>query len=481
MSAAAAQHIEGPPRRRGPRKQPHLLTGPEEMILRRMMRIDRGEGCHATVERIGLSVDDRHVSFSVSQTRRHLRRLREMGHIHFAGQTASGRNVYLFSEREYRPEQVPVCPSRPLDHLRTLPSAASWSTEKAVAILNLTDREGPAARVTLIDGFPVNKQLITSYSETTIKRAVAALKKAYPDPAMMKNRTALLRYFITLEMQEEKKRRDRALAEQTKKVAQGAAAPAELGSQLLALMREGRHAEAKKLAESLEQAQAAGPAAAVNAAQAKARDACTTTAAPTSTAGTATAAPTSTIGTATAALTNTTSTATAAPARTAGIATTAATSTTAPVGTTGTAAPATPRDSGATALVVPGTAGTAITAPALSSSTVGDAVARFVERKHPGPDPVPASFYSKKAEQLQRLLGPIRLAELTPAELVLYQRKRRSERVQEGTIKAELKVLRQALGEAAAAGLLELSVLENLLPTTPRAGPRKPGASGGPP
>ena len=181
MSVAAAQHIDGSPRRRGPRKQPHLLTGFEEMILRRMMRIDRGEGCHATVERIGLSVDDRHVSFSVSQTRRHLRRLREMGHIHFAGQTASGRNVYLFSEREYRPEQVPVCPSRPLDHLRTLPSAASWSTEKAVAILNLTDREGPAARVTLIDGFPVNKQLIKSYSETTIKRAIAALKKAYPD------------------------------------------------------------------------------------------------------------------------------------------------------------------------------------------------------------------------------------------------------------------------------------------------------------
>ena len=31
---------------------------------------------------------------------------------------------------------------------------------------------------------------------------------------------------------------------------------------------------------------------------------------------------------------------------------------------------------------------------------------------------------------------------MTPAELTLYQRKRRSERVQEGTVKAELKVLR---------------------------------------
>ena len=452
MSAAAAQHTEVSPRRRGPRKQPHLLTGSEEMILRRMMRIDRGEGCHATVERIGLSVDDRHVSFSVSQTRRHLRRLREMGHIHFAGQTASGRNVYLFSEREYRLEQVPVCASRPLDHLRTLPSASSWSTEKATAILNLTDREGPTARVTLIDGFPVNKQLIKSYSETTIKRAVAALKKAYPDPAMMKNRTALLRYFITLEMQEEKKRRDRALAEQTKKVAQGAAAPVELGCQLLALMREGRHAEAKKLAESLEQAQAAGPAAAANAERAPARIAGTATPAPASTAGTARHTPASTV-------------ATAIPT---------------PASAAGTATPPTRRSLGTTAPAVSGTAGTATPAPLLPSATVGDAVARFVGRKHLGPDPAPASFYSKKAEQLHRLLGPIRLAELTPAELTLYQRKRRSERVQEGTVKAELKVLRQALGEAAAAGLLELSVLENLLPTSSRAGPRKPGASGSP-
>lgn len=384
MNRAATQQIETTPRRRGPRKQAHLLTGSEEMILRRMMRIDRGEGCHATVERIGLSVDDRHVSFSLSQTRRHLRRLREMGHIHFAGQTAGGRNVYLFSEREYRPEQIPVCTSRPLDHLETLPSAASWSTAKAEAILNLADREGPSARVTVVDGFPVNKQLVKSYSQTTIKRAIAALKKAYPDPTRMKNRTALLRYFITLEMQEDKKRRDRALAEQTRNVVQGTAAPAELGSQLLALMREGRHDEAKALAASLEQASAALP--------------CPTAAIP---------------------------------------------------------------------------------LQPMASSTVGEVVARFVERKNPGPDPTPTSFYSKKAEQLQRLLGPIRLAELTPAELTLYQRKRRSERVQEATVKAELKVLRQALGEATAAGLLDLSVLETLLPTSSRAGPPKAGPPGG--
>ena len=271
---------------------------------------------------------------------------------------------------------------------------------------------------------------------------VGPKRLGYPDPAMMKNRTALLRYFITLEMQEEKKRRDRALAEQTKKVAQGAAASAEMGSQLLALMREGRHAEAKKLAESLEQAQSAGPAAAVNAESAMS-----------STAGAGSPAMPSSSCTSVRPVAGASSTAAPAMVSTAG---------------TATSAPAS-------------TSVTARSTPSLLSSTVADAVARFVERRHPGPDPAPASFYSKKAEQLQRLLGPIRLAELTPAELTLYQRKRRSERVQEGTVKAELKVLRQALGEAAAAGLLELSVLENLLPTSSRAGPRKPGASGGPP
>jgi hypothetical protein len=266
-------------------------------------------------------------------------------------------------------------------------------------------------------------------------------------------------------MQEEKKRRDRALAEQTKKVAQGAAAPAELGSQLLALMREGRHAEAKKLAESLEQAHEAGPAAAVNAERAPASTLGTAAPAPASAAGTVTPAPASAAG----------GTATLAPASAAG------TATPAPANTSGAATTPTPRGSGTTAPPGPGNSCMATLAPSLMSSTVGDAVARFVDRKRPGPDPAPASFYSKKAEQRQRLLGPIRLAELTPAELTLYQRKRRSERVQEGTVKAELKVLRQALGEAAATGLLELSVLENLLPTTPRAGPRRPGASGGPP
>jgi hypothetical protein len=79
-----------------------------------------------------------------------------------------------------------------------------------------------------------------------------------------------------------------------------------------------------------------------------------------------------------------------------------------------------------------------------------------------------SSFYAKKAEQLQRRLGPIRLCELTSAELTLYQRKRRAEKVQEATVQAEVKVLRQALGDAVATRLVELEVLQRVWPTEPR-------------
>lgn len=98
---------------RRPRTQPHLLTGAEDMILRRMQRIDRGEGCHATVERIGRSVDDKHISYSISQTRRYLRRLRELGHIYFAGQTAGGRNATCWRNGSIAPTRCRSAPRVP--------------------------------------------------------------------------------------------------------------------------------------------------------------------------------------------------------------------------------------------------------------------------------------------------------------------------------------------------------------------------------
>lgn len=185
---------------RRPRKDPTRISAQEHLILLRMKRIDRGQGCHAAIERIGRSFDDRHQSFSPAQTRRHIRRLRELGEIHFAGQTPDGRNVYLFPERAYRREDVPIDLGRPVEYLRSLPSGASWSTEKAAQILKLSDRGEVASRTTQIDEYPVNRQILKSYGEATIRRAISRLKAAYPTCKNIQSPSALLRHFIKLEI-----------------------------------------------------------------------------------------------------------------------------------------------------------------------------------------------------------------------------------------------------------------------------------------
>ena len=192
MIAANPTPTEAGPRR--PRKDPTRISAQEYMILIRMKRIDRGQGCHAAVDRIGCSFDDRHQSFSTAQTRRHIRRLRELGEIHFAGQTPDGRNVYLFPERTYRREDVPIDLGRPVDYLRALPSGESWSTEKAAQILKLSERGEVASRVTLIDEYPVNRQILKSHSETTIRHAIHRLKATYPTFQNIKSPSALLRH-----------------------------------------------------------------------------------------------------------------------------------------------------------------------------------------------------------------------------------------------------------------------------------------------
>ena len=179
---------------RRPRKDPSRLSAQESMILYRMKCIDRGQGCHAAIERIGRSYDDRHQDFSPAQTRRHLRRLRERGEICFAGQTADGRNVYLFPERTYNREDVPIDLGRPVEHLKSLPSGATWSTEKAAQILKLSERGEVATRITMIEGYPVNRQILKSHSETTIRHAIHRLKATYPTFQNIKSPSALLRH-----------------------------------------------------------------------------------------------------------------------------------------------------------------------------------------------------------------------------------------------------------------------------------------------
>lgn len=229
------------------RKDLSRISAQEYLILTRMKGIDRGQGCHAAIARIGRSYDDRHQDFSPSQTRRHIRRLRELGEIHFAGQTPDGRNVYLIPERTYNREDVPLDLGRPVEHLKSLPSGASWSTEKAAQILQLSERGESPARTTLIDDYPVNRQILKSHGEATIRRAISRLKAVYPTFKSIQSPSALLRYFINLEIQDQKKRLAVAI-KAPDQASVGPRLPMETEKRILALLREGRAAEANQLA-----------------------------------------------------------------------------------------------------------------------------------------------------------------------------------------------------------------------------------------
>ena len=370
-----------PPQRQ--RKDLTRISAQEYLILIRMKRIDRGQGCHAAVERIGHSYDDRHQSFSPAQTRRHLRRLRELGEIHFAGQTPDGRNVYLFPERTYNREDVPIDLGRPVDHLQALPSGASWSTEKAAQILKLSERGEAPCRTTLIDGYPVNRQILKSYSEATIRRSIGRLKETYPTMKNIQNPTALLRHFLNLEIQEQKKRQAAAAEATTAlptKPRSEARLPLEAEKRILALLREGRPLEANQLAAEL-----------------------------------------------------------------------AAGTLTAPDLTDAQSSKAEKR-----AMV-----------------TVAAVVEHYLKRKQGSAAKPSCSYHGQKAASLIRLLGVFSVCELTPAELTLYQRKRRADRVSERTAREEVKVLRQALELGVSAGLVERDVVDGLGMPPGRAGPRR--------
>jgi hypothetical protein len=226
-------------------------------------------------------------------------------------------------------------------------------------------------KVAVIDGYPVNRHILTSYGETTLRRAIAALKQAYPDPTKIKDRSSLLRYFLSLQVQADKKQRAATLAEQRSRPRPSGPPPAE-AAQVWALIREGRTEEAQQLAKTLEKAQV--------------------------------------------------------------------------------------REQPAHAPT-----------PAAPDPPLGQVLARYCESRDCGKGA--KAFHAQKADQLGRLLGPFLVSELTKAELILYQRKRRAEGVQNTTIKAELKVLRQAMCYGVALGLMDAETVDQLWAIAPRGDP----------
>lgn len=236
------------------------MSAGEQVILKRVIAIDKGEGCWAAVSTIGKALDPRHPgeprhqSYGVAQTRRHLRRLRELGAIHFLGQTPQGNNIYIHARGHYpRLEIIPLCPSRTLDHLRALPGGDSWATDKAREILR--NRQGlpvPAPK-TYIDGYPVNAQMRASYSDETLRRSIAAIKRQYEGSTVpIRNHSALLKHFIQLDKDAEARRTSAAFTKLVGNLAGSEGTPAEpaaddLAKEILDQLKAGRHEQAQQL------------------------------------------------------------------------------------------------------------------------------------------------------------------------------------------------------------------------------------------
>lgn len=177
---------------------PAQLSAAALEVLKRMLAVDKGEGCHMGQERLrkGLTPLDR--TFSDRQLRRHRRRLREVGAIHFGGFTANGRVVYLMPGRQYDPARVPIDPARGSHHLRRPEFGdlynRSWDTERAEQLLTgQVVREPP---ILIWDGYEVNRRTRRDFPEPVIRQAIGIIKvKNKGDLSAVRNPSALLRYY----------------------------------------------------------------------------------------------------------------------------------------------------------------------------------------------------------------------------------------------------------------------------------------------
>jgi integrase len=161
------------------------LTPNELDLLHRMRFIDKGEGCHAAVARIGAEYQER-PGRSVSHTRAIIARLRRKGFIHFAGIHADrGTCVYLIDGVAYKAERLPK-----IDPLRTgdlitrysLPSKSGspFTDDTARAILSgSAPRTGGAAIE--CRGIYVPSTIHRNYGERTWRAAVDSLLASFPN------------------------------------------------------------------------------------------------------------------------------------------------------------------------------------------------------------------------------------------------------------------------------------------------------------
>ena len=160
-------------------------TATEEIIYRRItQRHDRsGRGCFASMHTVGRGETPSEPNFSLSHTRRIVRRLRLREEILFAGQTATGHNIYLHPERTYQSDRVPFSTTRPIHHL--------WSTDAAAALLKVPL---PKPQDFVVQGVHIPYSIVSQFSERVVREAVERYKATYnvETGRMAKSPTAVL-------------------------------------------------------------------------------------------------------------------------------------------------------------------------------------------------------------------------------------------------------------------------------------------------
>lgn len=167
-------------------QKPVVQLTPNELdLLHRMRFIDKGEGCHAAVARIGAEYKER-PGRSASHTRALIARLRKKGFLHFAGVHAErGTNIYLIEGEEYKPERLPkIDPIRTSDLILRYSgpskSGSPFSDQRARELLSgSAPRNGGAAIE--YRGIYVPSTIHRNYGERTWRAAVDSLIASFPN------------------------------------------------------------------------------------------------------------------------------------------------------------------------------------------------------------------------------------------------------------------------------------------------------------
>lgn len=173
-------------------------TPTEHIIFHRMNAVDqKGMGCFKYVGDLAIGklaketpVDPREPKVSPRTARRAISGLRTRQEILFAGQTKFGSNCYLFPNKKYQGSNLPICETRAVHHL--------WSVEPAQAVIT-GETKRPVS--VIIDGYFVNRRVLSEWQPNHIREAIATIKLWYRnDLSRIDEQTSLLKTVLHMHL-----------------------------------------------------------------------------------------------------------------------------------------------------------------------------------------------------------------------------------------------------------------------------------------